>query len=75
MTEEKAFAILAQGKPVQLLSVADLGHAACAWHQTPKLNGAKKANKLQKWQLFLADATQPPEYARWMDEDEENKKS
>ena len=72
MTEEKAFAILAQGKPVQFLSVADLD-MQLVWHQTPKMNGAKKANKFQKWQLILADATQPPEY-RWMDEDEENKK-
>ena len=37
----------------------------------PKTKGAKKVDKLQKWQQILADASQPLEYARWLDEDEE----
>ena len=41
------------------------------WHQAPKTKGAKKGDKRQKWQQILADAMQPPEYARWLDKDEE----
>ena len=40
-TEDKALALLEQGKPVNLLSVADL-NILLAWHQAPKMKGAKK---------------------------------
>ncbi len=45
--EEKALALLEQGKTVNLLSVADLD-VLFAWHQTSKTKGAKKADKLQQ---------------------------
>ena len=45
-TEEKALTLLEQGKPVNSLSVADLD-VLLAWHQAPKMKGAKKADKLQ----------------------------
>jgi hypothetical protein len=45
-TEEKALTLLEQGKPVNLLSVADLD-LLLAWHQAPKTKGAKKLDKLQ----------------------------
>ena len=47
-TEEKALALLEQGKPVNLLSVADLD-MLLGWHQAPKTKDAKKLDKLQQW--------------------------
>ncbi len=70
MTEEKALALLKQGKPVNLLSVADLD-VLLVWHQAPKTKGAKKADKLQQWTAIRADGNPPPAYERWMDEDEQ----
>jgi len=46
-TEEKALALLEQGKPVILLSVADLD-LLLTWYQAPKTKGAKKLDKLQQ---------------------------
>ena len=46
-TEEKALALLEQGKPVISLSVADLD-LQLTWHQAPKTKCAKKSDKLQQ---------------------------
>jgi hypothetical protein len=69
-TEEKALALLEQGKPVNLLSVADLD-VLLAWHQAPKTKGAKKADKLQQWMAIRADGDPPSAYKRWTDEEEQ----
>jgi len=69
-TEEKALALLEQGKPVNLLSVADLD-VLLAWHQAPKMKGVKKVGKLQQWMAIRADGKPPPAYDRWKDEDEQ----
>ena len=69
-TEEKALALLEQGKPVNSLSVADLD-VLLAWHQAPKVKGAKKADKLQQWMAIRADDDSPPAYERWTDEEEQ----
>ena len=53
-----------------MLSVADLDKLL-AWHQAPKMKGAKKADKLQQWMMIRADGYPPPVYKRWMDEDEQ----
>jgi hypothetical protein len=45
VTEEKALALLKQGKPVNLLNVADLD-VLLAWHQAPKTKGTEKVDKL-----------------------------
>ena len=70
MTEEKALALLEQGKQVNLLSVADLD-MLLVWHQAPKTKGAKKLDKLQQWMAIRADGDPPPAYERWTDEDEQ----
>jgi hypothetical protein len=69
-TEEKALALLEQGKPVNLLSVADLV-VLLEWHQAPKTKGAKKADKLQQWMAIRADGEPLPAYYRWTDGDEQ----
>ena len=69
-TEEKALALLEQGKPVNSLSVADLD-VLLAWHQAPKMKGAKKADKLQQWMAIRANGDPPPAYERWTDEEEQ----
>ena len=70
MTEEKALALLEQGKQVNLLSVADLD-MLLVWHQAPKTKGAKKLDKLQQWMAIRADGNPPPAYERWTDEEEQ----
>ena len=70
MTEEKALALLEQGKRVNLLSVADLD-VLLVWHQAPKMKGVKKAGKLQQWMAIRVDGEPPPAYDTWMDEDEQ----
>jgi hypothetical protein len=62
-TEEKALTLLEQGKPVNSLSVADLD-VLLAWHQAPKMKGAKKADKLQQWMAIRANGDPPPAYKR-----------
>ena len=69
-TEEKALAIVAQGKSVDSLLVTELD-ALLAWHQADKTKGAKKADKLEQWKKILSDGQQPPEYERWTEDDEE----
>jgi hypothetical protein len=65
-------AIINQGKPLNLLSVADLD-VLLTWHQAPKTKGVhkKKAEKVQQWMTILGDGGQPPAYKRWTDEDEQ----
>ena len=70
MTEERALAIIAQGKSVDLLLVTELD-ALLAWHQVDKTKGAKKADKLETWKKILLDGQQPPEYEHWTEEDKE----
>ena len=49
------------------------------WHQIPKRNmGTRKAQKLALWTNIVDSQVSPPEYVKWMDEDEsrlENLKS
>jgi len=68
--EDKAMVIINQGKPLNLLSVADLD-VLLAYHHAPKTKGAKKADKVLQWMTILADGSQPPAYERWTDDDEE----
>ncbi len=68
--EEKALAIVEQGKPVNLLLGADLG-VLLAWQHASKTKGAKKADKGLQWMTILADGGQPPAYERWTDDDEQ----
>jgi len=69
-TEEKALELLEKGKPVNLISVADLD-VLLAWHQAPKTKGAKKADKLQQWMWMTirVDGDPPPAYKKGTDED------
>ena len=69
-TEEKALAIIAQGKNVDMLTVTELD-TLLAWHQVPKIKGGKRADKLEQWKKILADEQQPPEYERWTEDDDE----
>lgn len=69
--EDIALQIVAQGKPIESLSVNDLD-SLLAWHQVPKKAGAKKAEKLEQWRAILAaDGRTPPSIERWTDDDEE----
>jgi hypothetical protein len=70
MTEEKAHAIIAQGKSVDSLTVIELD-ALLAWHQVAKVKGAKRADKVEKWKQILESGKRPPDYDRWTAEDEE----
>ena len=54
VNEEKALAIVVQGKPVILLYVADL-YVLFVWHHAPKTKGAKKVDKVQQWMAILVD--------------------
>ncbi len=60
--EEKALAILSQKKAIQLLTVKELD-VLLAWHQAPKVPGAKKVNKLVQWQTIVASREAPPLFA------------
>jgi len=68
--EDKALAILQQERSVQSLNVKELD-VFLAWHQAPKVSGAKKADKLVQWQNIVASEKAPPLFARWMNDDEE----
>ena len=68
--EEKALEIVAQGKPVEMLSVNELD-SLLAWHQVPKKAGAKKPEKLEQWKAILADGRTPLPISRWTDDDEQ----
>ncbi len=60
--EEKALTILSQEKAVQSLTVKELD-VLLAWHQAPKVPGAKKADKLVQWQNIAASGEAPPLFA------------
>ena len=68
--EDKALAILQQERSVQLLNVKKLA-MLLAWHQAPKVSGAKKADKLVQWQNIVASKKAPPLFARWTNDDDE----
>ncbi len=60
--EEKALEFLGQEKAGQLLTVKELD-VLLAWHQAPKVPGAKKADKLVQWQNIVASSKVPPLFA------------
>ncbi len=68
--EIKALAILQQEKSVQLLIVKELD-VLLAWHQAPKVAGAKKAEKLVQWQNIVASGKAAPLFVHWTNDDEE----
>jgi hypothetical protein len=68
--ENKALAILQQERSVQSLNVKELD-VLLAWHQAPKVSGAKNADKLVQWQNIVASEKAPPLFARWTNDDEE----
>ena len=68
MTEERALAIVSQGKSVDSLLVTELD-ALLAWHKADKTKGAKKADKLEHWKKILLDGQQLLEYERWTEKD------
>ena len=68
--EDKALAILQQERSVKLLNVKELD-VLLAWHQAPKVNGAKKADKLVLWQNIVASEKVPRLFARWTNDDVE----
>ncbi len=68
--EDKALTILQQERSVQPLNVKELD-VLLAWHQAPKMSGAKNADKLVQWQNIVASEKTPPLFARWKNDDEE----
>ena len=68
--EVKALAILQQEKAAQLLIVKELD-VLLAWHQAPKVAGAKKAEKLVQWQNIVASGKAAPLFVCWTNDDEE----
>ena len=68
--EVKALAILQQERSVQSLNVKELD-VLLAWHQAPKVSGAKKADKLVQCPNIMASEKAPPLFARWTNDDEE----
>ena len=45
-----------------------------AWHQAPKVAGAKKAEKLVQWQNIVASGKAAPLFVCWTNDDEERLK-
>ena len=72
MTEEKALAIVAQGKSVDSLLVTELD-ALLVWHQVEKIKGGKKAEQLEQQKKILSDGQQLPEYEWLTEEDNERR--
>jgi hypothetical protein len=70
LTEEKANAILAQGKSVDSLTVTELD-TVLAWHRAAKIKGAKRVSKVEQWRQIMSSGKQPPDYDRWTAEDKE----
>ncbi len=68
--EVKALTILQQEKSVQSLILKELD-VLLAWHQAPKVAGAKKAEKLVQWQNIVASGKAAPLFVCWMHDDEE----
>jgi hypothetical protein len=68
--EDKALTILQQERSVQSINVKELD-VLLAWHQAPKVSGAKKADKLVQCQSIVASEKAPSLFARWTNDDEE----
>ncbi len=68
--EEKGTAIVAQGKSIDSLTMAELD-VLLAWYQATKSKGAKNADKAEQWKQILESGKRPPDYDRWTTEDEE----
>ena len=68
--EEKGTAIVAQGKSIDSLTMAELD-VLLAWYQATKSKGSKKADKAEQWKQILESKKRPPDYDRWTAEDEE----
>jgi hypothetical protein len=68
--EDKALTILQQERSVQSLNVKELD-VLLAWHQAPKVSGAKKADKLVQCPNIMASEKAPPLFAPWTNDDEE----
>jgi hypothetical protein len=68
--EEKALAIVEQGKSVDKLTFGN-SNAFLDWHQVKMPQKSKKDDKLGQWMQILAEGRQPPEYQRWTDVDEQ----
>ena len=67
--EDKALTILQQERSVQLLNVKELD-VLLAWHQAPKVSGAKKQTSWYNVRK-LWPAKRPPLFAHWTNDDEE----
>ena len=70
-TEERAVAIIAQGKSVDTLTVMTELDTLLTWHQVAKTKAAKQGDRLEQWKKTLSDGQQPLEYERWTEDDEE----
>jgi hypothetical protein len=70
LTEEKANAILAQGKSVDSLTVTELD-TLLAWHRAAKIKGVKWVDKVKQWRQIMSSGKRPPDYDWWTAEDEE----
>jgi hypothetical protein len=68
--EEKAIAIVEQGKSVDKLTVGNL-NALLDWHQVKMPQKSKKEDKLGWWMQILVEGWPPPEYQWWTDVDEQ----
>jgi len=68
--EHKVLTILQQERSVQSLYVKELD-VLLAWHQAPKVSGAKKADKLVHRQNIVVSEKAPPLFPRWRNDDEE----
>ena len=67
--KDKALTILQQERSVQLLNVKELD-VLLAWHQAPKVSGAKKQTSWYNVRK-LWPAKRPPLFAHWTNDDEE----
>ncbi len=68
--EANALEILQQEKSVQSLNVKELD-VLLAWHQAPKVAGAKKADRLVQLQNIVAGREAPPLFTCWTNDDKE----
>ena len=70
--EDKVLAILQQERSVQSLNVKN-SDVLLAWHQAPKVSGAKKTDKLVQWQNIVASKKAPHLFAPWTNDDDEER--
>ncbi len=66
VAEEKALAIVEQGKSIDKPTLADL-NGLLDWHQVKMLQKSKKEEELGRWMQVLVEGWQPAEYQRWTD--------